>query len=489
MSDTGEQSEETASGSGLSLRLKLLIGVNAAMVLVLTGFLVWDYFSTWNGQLRTLSKALDEEAEVLIAAVLPSREEPEVVRRLIDGVCDRIRSSISPGHHIAVRAGDYTVQSHAGQPDSEQVLQAMVGAGGSDGTVGRAPDGDLAVGMAERAGITVYVSEYLDNVKRLLRGRILRHSLSMLLLGLSLGAVVNLLIARLVTDPLDQVVDAVKRLKGGDLGVQAPEGVSAEIDFLSSAFNSMSSTLARAQRERSEAMQKARRIQERLLSPVPQDIGLGVASCYQPAQDVAGDQLDIWHNGDDRVVFCVADAAGHGVAAALMAGMLKTLFTAGCEEDEDPGAILRSVNRGFVSVTLEEDFASMFVVSLEPGTGAIRYSSAGHEPAYLLAPEPDAEPLRLDAMGPPVGIVQEAEWPDASVECVPGSRLVMLTDGLPEARSEDGEFFGRDRLLRLLGETRDLTAQEVCDRILDDVAAHSHGTPQADDITVLIVDF
>jgi sigma-B regulation protein RsbU (phosphoserine phosphatase) len=87
----------------------------------------------------------------------------------------------------------------------------------------------------------------------------------------------------------------------------------------------------------------------------------------------------------------------------------------------------------------------------------------------------------------PIGIEEETLWEKASVQIQPGDVLVLYTDGIPDAQNKQGEFF-EDRLLqKTVVECADLSAQEVQDKILDEVQSFVGSAPQFDDITLLIL--
>lgn len=457
------------------------------MVLVLAAFLLWDYASTRRQFLNEKAAALHEEAETMAVTAAAIEDRPALVQSYIDTVCGQMQERSSPGHHIAVKLGDVVLQARAHHRESPQILQAMEAASRSPGGTAPAPQGDIVVGHASRDGVTVYTSEYLVNVQAALRRQVMRRALSIVLLGVALAFVVDVMIARLVAGPLGGMAQAARRIAAGHLGAQAPEGGVAEVTYLARAFNSMSSALAEADRQRREQIAKARRIQDHLQPGPSAHEGMSVAFAYHPAQEIAGDYWDIHRTPAGGVVFCIADASGHGVAAALMAGMLKTLVSAACEGTDEPRLILEAVNRGFSSVTLEEDFASMLVVTAAAGDRRLRYASAGHEPAHLLPA--DGTVTALSSTGPPLGLMPGLQWEGEEVEVGAGDRLVMMTDGVAEARGADDEVFGRDRLGDLLRQTRSEPPDATCNRIVEAVRDFRGGPALEDDVTILTVDF
>ena len=456
------------------------------MVLVVLGFLLWDYTSEWEVHLSERREALQGEAESLLSATRLRDEPDAVLQRYIDDVCARMRETSSPGHYIALVLGDRVFQTTAHRRPAQGLVADIQAAARRPNGLGESAGESIVVAAAHRDGASLFVSEYVTDIRRVLRTQVLRRTLSILALGLVLGAVVNLLVRRLVTRPLGAVVEAVRKISRGELGVQTPAAATGELAFLADEFNAMSSALADAEEERRRRMERARRIQQHLIPSDSAGLGLRVASIFHPAEVVAGDYFDIRQTDSGAVIFCVADVSGHGVPAALLAAMLKALFASACAAAEEPRRILASINDQFAAVTLDEDFASAIVVAVDRDGGRISYASAGHEPAVLT--RKGADTVILSATGPPLGVRQDVEWEQVAFETTQGDRLVMVTDGLPELSSPTGEMFGRRRLQSLLEQNRDQPLHILRGRILETLAAHGGDSRPADDVTVLAVD-
>jgi hypothetical protein len=101
------------------------------------------------------------------------------------------------------------------------------------------------------------------------------------------------------------------------------------------------------------------------------------------AAGVAGDYYDLLPLQDGGLLVCVADVTGHDVPAAMVASMLKALVLNAVERSGDPRQILQMVNRVFWRVTLEEDFAGMFLARWDPAAHTLTCAGAGNEPTVL----------------------------------------------------------------------------------------------------------
>jgi sigma-B regulation protein RsbU (phosphoserine phosphatase) len=271
------------------------------------------------------------------------------------------------------------------------------------------------------------------------------------------------------------------------LGVQAGPFQTAELAYLARAINSMSFSLAEADRERRTQMAKARRIQEHLLPGADGAPGLRSARLFLPAADVGGDYFDIFRLSDQSWLSCMADVTGHGVSAAMGAVVLKALLLEAAERHTAPGEILGRLNDRFAAVSLPEDFASMFVARWYPGAARLEYASAGHETAYFLSA---SGVLReLPSTGPLLGLQEGGRWEEVTVPVAGGDRLLLVTDGVTETRAPDGRLFGRQQLAGLFSGGRAMPLDEMVRQVDRALAAHRANLPAGDDVTLLAVEF
>jgi phosphoserine phosphatase RsbU/P len=487
-----------------SLRWQIFVPINVAVVAFIAAFLVWDSLTEWHVHLDEKQVALRAEAETVLAAVALHRSDPrQRLETFINDACSRAQGEDSPGHHIAVQVGSTTLQARSRYKDPEAMLRSMREAAADPEGTAEAEGGPIVVGSASREGITVWVAEHITDVQRLVQRVVARRIASIILMAGALAIVINLLVNRLVDRPVRAVVDAVRRVRAGQLGVQTAFGKSEELAFLADEFNAMSAGLAAADKERRWQMDKARLIQEHLLPTCGAAGRLPTACLYEPASEVGGDFYDVRVRDDGTVLVCMADVTGHGVPAAMGAATLKILFAAASDRSSDPERILADVSRGFAGVSLDDVFASMFMLVVDDGTPAagsgsgagaakaarsvtLRYASAGHPPAYLL--HEGRPPTPLPSTGPLLGIHDIKQWKTVVVDVRPCDRIVMVTDGLMDAASPSGERFGIERLEAAIGRAAAGPLQEIPRRIIHEVRSFCGDRPQEDDMTLLALE-
>ena len=486
MADAQDAAVEQPEHCRPSLRRQLLVGLNAAMLLVLVLFLFWDYRTMWRVHLSERRETLRGEARIILSGVRLRLQLGLPVRDYVDRLCAKLQGVWSPGHHVVAYLPNAVVHALPIPAWFDHTREQMRLAAAAPLGLLQTESGQVIIAGAWSDGVSVYTCESVSDIRHVLRAQVLRRTLSMLSLGLTLAIVVNLAVGRLVVRPVRAIVDATRRMSQGEVRAQAKVTGSCELAFLAAEFNAMSARLARVEQERQRQMARAQRIQKNL---VPSDLDLGAASViavFEPVSTVAGDYYDVvaWETG--TLTLCLADVSGHGVPAALLAAMLKSFFKAATVEPTGPECILAAINRQLCAVTLDEDFASMILVAADPSARTLIYASAGHEPGFLLPAQ--GELIVLPASGPVLGVAPDATWDATQLKVNPGDRLVLITDGLPDATSPSGEMFGRERLRSLFLDLRGRSLEGFRDGVLAELRAHGAGSPHSDDITMLVLD-
>jgi sigma-B regulation protein RsbU (phosphoserine phosphatase) len=302
--------------------------------------------------------------------------------------------------------------------------------------------------------------------------------------ALLLGAV-NVMMRHAVLRPIRRLYRASRQLEQGQLGVQVEQFGRDEFGALSNQFNLMSRALADQAEASRRELEAARRVQSHFLPPPQLRMGcLEVASRCIQRGPVGGDVLDVRPLAGDRVAFLVADLSGHDVAAALHTAMLRAIVWREAEQAKIPGEVLARLNERLCENLPEGHFATAFFGWFDPVPGILRYANAGH-PSALLCP-PNGRPRELESTAPLLGVMPNVSDLDASVEIVPGSGLLVVTDGLTETRAPGGEFFGARELANLVVGRGALEPSRTVQEILARAAEFRMGEPQQDDVTVLL---
>jgi sigma-B regulation protein RsbU (phosphoserine phosphatase) len=180
----------------------------------------------------------------------------------------------------------------------------------------------------------------------------------------------------------------------------------------------------------------------------------------------------------------VADVSGHGFGPALIAVETRAVLRQMLHVETDPSTVLTRLNCILCDDTDDEVFVTMFLLVLDPQKGSLEYAAAGHE-GFRISPQGMVE--RLPANGLPLGLEPGAVYrarPQRPLQ--EGETIVVVTDGLIEARSSAGDLYGTPRLVRALPEWCRSSANEMLERLVSKVQAFAPGAP-LDDATLLVL--
>lgn len=274
---------------------------------------------------------------------------------------------------------------------------------------------------------------------------------------------------------------------------------------------------ARREVEHIEAIQKAL-----LPTTLPRIPGLRMAASYE-AYDRAGGDLYLVQpldrtrrnseakgepvetegdacdgEGDGRWAIMVADAAGHGPAAAVLMAMVESIVAAFPGQPTGPGEILSFANRHLAAKNIEGTFVTAVLAIYDPRTQQLTYANAGHPPPLIRRPhespgsrrpgDGDVTLARLDAVGSlPLGIEIGERYEEAAVTLARGETVAFYTDGVLEARTPGGEMFGVAGVERVLRECRGTAGCFVATLGSQLRAFQGRGRPE-DDQTILAIE-
>jgi sigma-B regulation protein RsbU (phosphoserine phosphatase) len=240
-----------------------------------------------------------------------------------------------------------------------------------------------------------------------------------------------------------------------------------------------------------EALAVARDIQQAF---VPDDaLGRGVELLARSiaCSGAGGDYVDFWPlrgpSGSEtgEWVLVIGDVSGHGVGAALVMATARAFLRGLLASSGDLAGVLARLNE-----LLDDDvdggrFVTLFVGVLDPEGGTLRYASAGHDPP--LHRPADGPLVELEATGPPLAIVRDAEFPERRVAVGKGDWLVFTTDGAWELRNEAGEAFGRARLAEAVDDLAAETPQGMLAGLRRRIVGFAGSVDPADDLSLVVV--
>jgi phosphoserine phosphatase RsbU/P len=243
--------------------------------------------------------------------------------------------------------------------------------------------------------------------------------------------------------------------------------------------------VARDEARMERDLSAARRIQGALLPRLPgPEYGLEIAARVVSSRELSGDLYDFLRYGPQELAIAVGDVSGKGSAAALYGAVgIGTLRSLGPQKHR-PAEMLRAMN-GFLSErTIEGRFMTLCFATWHRGRRKLRVANAGQEQPFLFHGG-RCEKIRL--VGFPLGLFEEVVYDQRSFILDTGDVIVFHSDGIGDTVNAAGEFFGHDRICKLIAENHELSSNAIADKILEEVDSFSGGAHPADDRTLVVL--
>lgn len=292
-----------------------------------------------------------------------------------------------------------------------------------------------------------------------------------------------------ITLPLRQLATSAKELATGDFQSRAEIDTGDEVEDLAKVFNRLGPALAERERMAS-SLALAGSIQNRLLPQTPPTVsGFVIVGRSVPSDETGGDYFDFIPLEDsDHLALVVGDVSGHGIGAALlMAGARGVLRSHAPHAGLELSCLLEALNEHLCRDTAEEQFMTLFYGILNGSGRTLHWCSAGHGPLFLYRRR-EGTVVELGATGLPLGIILETTWEKApTIAFGDGDLLIIGTDGIWEARNPAGEALGTEPLKSLIISQAATSAERIHASIMDLVNNFRGGSPQEDDITLIVV--
>lgn len=237
-----------------------------------------------------------------------------------------------------------------------------------------------------------------------------------------------------------------------------------------------------------EEFRLAREIQQRLFPAGPPMLPeFDIAGASLPAAATGGDYFDFISTRSSELFVVVGDVTGHGVGPALLMADARAYLRALAVSDQRFEDILERVRSLMIEDLGLDHFITLFFAKLEPATGIWTYINAGHPPGYVLAPDGAIKTEMMPGTAA-LGIDRE-ETPLEAKQLVleKGDLLLLISDGIPEARNHAGEEFGEERVLQIVQRERQRTSGEIIQTLMNEARHFCHPTPLQDDMTAVVL--
>ena len=237
-----------------------------------------------------------------------------------------------------------------------------------------------------------------------------------------------------------------------------------------------------------EALKVAQNIQMSLL-PVesPTVKGFDIYGYSVACDETGGDYFDYIEFPDGRLGLIIGDVSGHGLGAAMYMATARASLRSIMMTTDDLAEALRMVNDRLALDMTDEAFITLVIMILDPATGTLRYSSAGHEdPQIYRAGSGIID--ELPSTGLPLGMLEDMEFPEGQPAILnEGDILLLTTDGVFEAMDIDEEQFSHPRMLQVLRDMPDKSAEEITVELTRRTYEFIGNANVRDDITIVVL--
>jgi serine phosphatase RsbU (regulator of sigma subunit) len=238
-------------------------------------------------------------------------------------------------------------------------------------------------------------------------------------------------------------------------------------------------------RQFTDELKLAKAIQQSLIpARPPQFPGIRLASLYKPMEDVGGDFFDFIKVREPNLMgIFISDVSGHGVPAALITSMVKTLVETAGTNRVNPGDLLRYMNDSLTGQT-GGNFMTAFYGVYDNKTGILNYARGGHNAPFLIR---DDTILNLESRGKILGLMEDLEFEERQILLQAGDRILFYTDGLTEAANARGVEF-EEIMPEILTNNESLPADDFLEVLYHSLLSHRGDFLFEDDVCVVVMD-
>lgn len=203
------------------------------------------------------------------------------------------------------------------------------------------------------------------------------------------------------------------------------------------------------------------------------------------AASIGGDFFDYIEFDKNTIGIAVGDVTGKGVPAALYMARLVSDFRFFTQRNQKPNQVLQELNKGLVERSRRGMFVTFQYGILDAVTGKFTYTNAGHIPFIRIRKNGSTELLE-GAKSIPLGILPDFQVQERTIKLSHGDYVVLITDGIIEAKKKTGKAYSLNRTLEILSQRKG-TCEEMVDGLIRDVQSFSQGMEQHDDLTILAI--
>ena len=243
--------------------------------------------------------------------------------------------------------------------------------------------------------------------------------------------------------------------------------------------------LEREERRMERELNMAREVQRSLLPPShPKLAHAEIAAKFVPAHTIGGDLYDFLEYSLGRQGIALGDVSGKGAPAALYAALASGIMRSTAGAEPSPAEMLSAINASLNERRLEAHFLTLLYAVWDDDHRVMHIANSGvSTPIHCH----EGNIQHLDTTGLPLGMFEDAEYDEISVQAAPGDVFVFYSDGISDARNRLAQVFGDERVDQIVAANCGGSAEEIVKEIFDAVEKHSEGVAHFDDETVVVV--
>ena len=243
--------------------------------------------------------------------------------------------------------------------------------------------------------------------------------------------------------------------------------------------------LAERERDIQQDLEAAQKLQSIIFPaeapPIP---GLDVGVKLKPARLVSGDLYDFFEYDNGSTMLAFGDSSGKGAAAALYGALFSGLLRSLAPRRLSPAQLLRSLNENLMERQVPAQYVTLLAMLWQSHERVFKIANAGSAPPLVCR---SGEVLRPEVSGVPVGLLDNMDYEETEFEAELGDVVLLYSDGISDQQDASGEDYGRRRLKRILSALSDFTAQEIADRLIEDLDEFRGSVPVHDDQTLVVL--
>jgi len=217
----------------------------------------------------------------------------------------------------------------------------------------------------------------------------------------------------------------------------------------------------------------------------PKSESFEIAGANVPCYQVGGDYFDFIDIDSERIGITIADVSGKGVSASLLMASLRAALQSEVHSEYNIEKMVKKLNDFVHRSSGTNKFITFFFSELNKKTSELKYINAGHNPPLIIDPKGNVR--RLESSGFCLGMFPNVDYKMEKMNLGVGDTALMFTDGITESRNKNNEEFEEQRLIQLLKKNSKIGAQDLMEKINQELEEFTIGTEQMDDQTIVVI--